>query len=94
MDAITFRKRGEALFGPRWQTDLAKALGRGRSTIYRYAESVKPIPRSIELAMDALRVERIREIEGLASAPGISPPNEPGSRGADELPRSAPQAGR
>lgn len=52
------KTRGEALFGPLWQTPLAAALGMNRTTVHRYATGALPIPPKVALALSALEAGR------------------------------------
>ena len=52
---------GQALFGERWKTDLAKALGyKGGSIIHRWMDGSRPFPRDIEERLKELLNERLR----------------------------------
>lgn len=47
-DAATLAKVGEDLFGPEWQTPLARALGKNNRTVRRWASGeTAPIPDSV-----------------------------------------------
>lgn len=94
MQAKDFQAQGAAMYGGYgWMTRLAEALGVNVSTVHRYAHGLVPIPRRVELALTALRAERIREIEGPASVPAAPPPNEAGPRGPSSLPTDGPLVG-
>ena len=49
-----FCQAGRKLYGKRWKSPLARALGVDRVTVWRYAIGALPIPRAVELAMQAL----------------------------------------
>jgi len=42
------RKSGEALFGQRWQTDIAKALGVDSRRIRQWVKGERPLPKTID----------------------------------------------
>ena len=42
------RKSGEALFGQRWQTDIAKALGIDSRRIRQWVKRERPLPKTID----------------------------------------------
>lgn len=77
------REVGEALYGPRWQTDLARDLGVADRTVRRWEVGDSDIPPG--LAADLLRlviargetldalVVRLRALEGGRSAPEPKP---------------------
>lgn len=41
------RQVGEALYGPRWQTDLADALGVGDRTMRHWLSGARPMPEGV-----------------------------------------------
>ena len=53
MTPATFRTAGKCLYGPRWHSSLAEALGVNRRTIRRWASGEYPVPSEIE---DMLRL--------------------------------------
>lgn len=57
---------GEALYGPRWQTELAKDLGVADRTVRRWVAGVSEIP--VGLYVDLLRLtqERAAALDALA----------------------------
>ena len=44
MTASLFREAGEALFGPRWQSEMARALDISDRTVRRWDEGSYPVP--------------------------------------------------
>ena len=42
-----FRDAGEALFGPRWQSALARALGRQHSEVHRWLTGERAVPATV-----------------------------------------------
>lgn len=61
MTPNTLEQAGVALYGPRWQTDLARALGVADRTMRRWANGVNPIPAGI--AEELLHLVRARQVE-------------------------------
>jgi len=52
---------GEALYGPRWQSDLALDLGRTYRTVLRWVDGTTPVPADIpEQIGRLLRARRTR----------------------------------
>lgn len=72
------RDAGEALYGPRWQTDLAHDLGVSDRTVRRWASGVDDVPRGVYVDLLRLTQERAQVLDGLAEplklagAPGES----------------------
>jgi hypothetical protein len=58
---------GSALFGPRWQVDLARALGVSDRTMRRWAAGETDPPRSIWTDVDRLCTERAQELDDVAA---------------------------
>lgn len=54
MTPDTLRAAGEALYGPRWQTDLARALDVADRTMRRWAVGAHPIPATLRDELVAL----------------------------------------
>ena len=44
MTASLFRDAGEALYGPRWQSEMAQALNISNRTVRRWHEGSYPVP--------------------------------------------------
>lgn len=55
MTPVEFEKAGKKLFGKRWKTPLAKALGLHVVTVWRYATGRETIPHMVALAVRGLR---------------------------------------
>lgn len=51
MTAQDFERVGRKIFGKRWKAPLARALGLGPVTVWRYASGQSPIPLAVELAL-------------------------------------------
>jgi hypothetical protein len=51
---------GEALFGPRWQTEIAKALNVNDRTVRRWAAEPDTVPRGVSADLRRLCDERIQ----------------------------------
>jgi hypothetical protein len=56
---------GEALFGPRWQTDLAKALDVTDRTIRGWASGERDMPTGVATDLWRLCEERSAVLDGL-----------------------------
>ena len=57
------RDAGEALYGPRWQTELARDLQASQDAIRRWVNGADDVPRKIELALLRLCMERANAID-------------------------------
>lgn len=57
---------GEALYGPRWQSDLARDLGVSDRTMRRWAASAEEAPPGVYLDLLRLTQERSMALEALA----------------------------
>lgn len=57
---------GEALFGPRWQTDLARELGVADRTVRRWAAGTQEMPRGAYTDLLRLTQERAGLLDSLA----------------------------
>lgn len=57
---------GRALYGERWQTDLANALGVSDRTVRRWVSGVDDPRPGVYLDLLRLTQERAAELEGLA----------------------------
>lgn len=91
MDTQDFITQGEALYGGHgWKTRLAADLGRSRKTIHAYVNGA-PIPRAVELALETLRSNRVREIEGSSNVAAADPTSGGDVAGGAPSP-SAPSA--
>jgi hypothetical protein len=56
---------GEALFGPRWQTDIAHSLGVTDRTIRGWASGERDMPASVATDLWRLCEERAAVLDGL-----------------------------
>jgi hypothetical protein len=60
MTPTTLRAVGEALYGPRWQCELARELAVADRTIRRWAAGTSPIP---DIRAELLAVLRARQMD-------------------------------
>lgn len=58
---------GTALFGPRWQTDIGRALGISDRTIRRYIAGTDDLPRGVYLDLLRLAMDRALELDDLVA---------------------------
>ena len=59
MTAEQFIAAGSRLYGSYgWQAQLAKTLGMNKATIHRYAKGLLPVPKRVEITMEALEATR------------------------------------
>jgi plasmid maintenance system antidote protein VapI len=56
--AADLRLIGEALYGPEWQSSLARALDLHRNSVARYATGTRPIPATVTTRLLALVADR------------------------------------
>lgn len=64
LEAKEFRKSGEALFGKRWQTDMARALGlKDGRRVRQWISGDRRLPPNIDLSIIKLLEERKLKIE-------------------------------
>lgn len=68
MTPTQLEQSGAVLYGPRWQTDLARALGVADRTMRRWANGVNPIPAGLAAEILVLLDDRTREIENVRTA--------------------------
>ena len=59
------RDAGEALYGPRWQTDLARDLQASEHLVRQWVSGVDDVPRKIELDLLRLCMERANAVNGI-----------------------------
>lgn len=57
---------GEALYGPRWQSELARALDVNDRTVRRWASGAVDMPWGVYLDLLRLTHERASALDGLA----------------------------
>lgn len=60
------RDAGEALYGARWQTDLARDLGVADRTMRRWASGADDLPSGVALDLLRLTQERAARLDALA----------------------------
>mgnify|MGYP001258084370 CR=1 FL=1 len=60
------RRCGEALYGPRWQTDLSRDLGVSDRTMRRWVAGVDDIPGGVYADLSRLMLERAQTLDELA----------------------------
>ncbi len=63
--ALLLRETGEALYGPRWQSDLARGLGVSDRTMRRWAADADDLPPGVIADLARLCDERLRTLSGL-----------------------------
>lgn len=64
MTPAQFRKLGEALYGPRWQSNVAEDIGVADRTVRRWLAGYSPIPPGVRdclLRVAGARMAAIRE---------------------------------
>ena len=66
MSSKLLQECGEALYGPRWQTDLASDLGVSDRTMRRWAAGVDDPPPGVYLDLLRLTQERALALDALA----------------------------
>ncbi len=60
MTPALLRAAGELLYGPRWQAELAREIGRARSLVARMAAGENAItPETWERVLDALKTHHV-----------------------------------
>jgi hypothetical protein len=64
-DAALIRDAGRLLYGERWQSALAAALGINLRTVRRWAAGQQPVPEAIILRVRDLLQARIEELGNL-----------------------------
>lgn len=65
MSPDTLRIYGEALFGPRWKSELARALGVTDRTMRRWDAGTHPIPDTLAADLAKLKSDRIKHLRSL-----------------------------
>lgn len=75
MTPHNLEQAGAVLFGPRWQTDLARALGVSDRTMRRWANGQNAVPDGLRAEILALFDERVEEIAKVKAA--LSAEREP-----------------
>jgi len=62
MTLLELEMTGAALFGPRWQTDLARALGVADRSMRRWVAGQNPVPEGLRPILAQLVADRISEL--------------------------------
>lgn len=57
-----FRKSGELLFGPRWQTDIARELGVDSRRVRQWVKGDRPLPDTIDRDIIQLLKARLSQL--------------------------------
>jgi hypothetical protein len=70
MTPSRFTEMGRALYGERWQSESARALGRSYRTVRHWLSETWPIPEWVEGEMVRLLAERVEKIEQLTEGTG------------------------
>lgn len=58
---------GEALYGPRWQCELARDLGVADRTVRRWVAGATPVPTGVYVDLLRLVTERAEVLDALAT---------------------------
>ena len=58
-------KCGEALYGPRWQTEMSRDLDVADRTVRRWVSGDTPIPDGVNIDLLRMLTERAGDIDGL-----------------------------
>lgn len=66
MTPADLRTYGEALFGPRWQSDMARALSVSDRTIRYWLAGNKPLPDGVHHDIQRLIAERRKTLRQLS----------------------------
>lgn len=66
MSSKLLQDAGAALYGPRWQTDVARDLNVSDRTIRRWAAGTDDVPAGAYLDLARLIEERVADLEALA----------------------------
>ena len=73
MDTNLLERAGAALCGPRWQTELALALGVGDRTMRRWVAGTSPLPAGLRGDLERLCRARRAALDDLLRAFGPGP---------------------
>jgi len=65
MTPTELRTIGEALWGERWQTSLAQAVGVSSRTVRRWLAGSWPVPVEIQAALGSLARDRIERLHAI-----------------------------
>lgn len=63
MSSKLLRDVGEAVYGPRWQTELSRSLGVSDRTVRRWAAGTDDVPPGVYYDLLGVVVERAAEID-------------------------------
>lgn len=74
MTPATFRETGEALFGPTWQTELARQLDVAVRTVQRWASGERGIPLTLCWELSELCQTRARALLKISKTIGAKTP--------------------
>lgn len=66
MSPTLLARCGEALYGPRWQSELARDLGVTDRTMRRWAAGDQPIPAGLNIDLLRVTMERAQVLDDLA----------------------------
>jgi hypothetical protein len=58
-------ERGRVLFGPRWQSELARGLGVSDRTMRRWVSGSSAVPDGIVQKLEVMMEDRLFEMRGL-----------------------------
>lgn len=64
-NTVLFIEAAQAIFGSRWQSELARQIGKDDRTVRRYAAGDSPIPDDVLKTMQGLLAERRDQLDGL-----------------------------
>ena len=65
MSSRLLKRCGEALYGPRWQSELARDLKVADRTVRRWADGLSDVPDGVYLELLGLCNERAAELDDL-----------------------------
>lgn len=68
MSSRLLQRCGEALYGPRWQSDIARDLHVTDRTVRRWLDGSNDVPDGVYLDLQRLLTERAAEIDDLIDA--------------------------
>lgn len=57
---------GEALYGPRWQSELARELQVSDRTVRRWVAGTTDVPAGLYIELERLALDRASKLSGLA----------------------------
>lgn len=65
MSSRLLKRCGEALYGPRWQSEVARDLDVSDRTVRRWVDGSQDVPDGVYLELHRLLTERAAEIDDL-----------------------------